>query len=189
MKIENVKQYDDLSFEDYLQIPRISFSSLKDSPITVETPGIRIGSLVHRYLLSPQLYNYEEADVVIPIASALVGFVGRACLKGMICEKPMTADFVYEGFSLPWKGVPDMKYPEVIVVDFKVIAGDLEHYCDRFDYPEQIRGYMLPNNVDVGLIIAYNRKRKIVQTKTVYKDTKWWAIKVMSHGQPIKKTA
>jgi hypothetical protein len=187
MIIENVIVHHGISFEDYLQIPRISFSSLKDAPVN-ESVGMRIGSLVHRYLLKPKSYRYEEADIVIPISQALVSFVGRELIQFMIAEVPVTADFIWEGFRLRWKGVPDLRYAQVVVVDFKVIKeGTLKGYCDRFGYREQIRGYMMPFGVDLGLIIAYNRKTKKVEIEAVDKSSLWWQAVTMSHGE-VNKT-
>lgn len=182
MTVENITIHNDLIFEDYLKIPRVSFSSLKESPVGTESEGMRIGSLVHRYLLANG-YRYEHADVVIPIASALINYVGRDLIRSMICEKAITADFVHDRFLLPWKGIPDMRYPGVIVVDFKVINGKLRNYCERFNYHNQIRGYMLPDNIDLGLIIAYNRKERKVEVEPVAQDTRWWEAVCLSHGE------
>lgn len=184
MIVENVIVHDDLTFEDYLKIPLISFSSLKEAPVK-ESEGMRIGSLVHRYLLAPHLYKYEHADIVIPIASALINWVGRDVLRLMVCEKPTTADFVHDGFRLPWKGVPDMRIDQVVVADFKVLNGNLKQYCERFNYPDQLRGYMLPFQVDLGLIIAYNRKAKRVEIEPVHKDATFWENVCLTHGEVI----
>lgn len=187
MLVENITIHDQLSFDDYLKINRVSFSSLKDIPFK-ESEGSRIGKLCHTYALKPSEYRYEQADVVVPITRALISYVGIDLLRGSVCEQPVTADFVVDGFSLPWKGVPDIRVTNVVVIDLKIIKeGTLKAYCERFGYPDQCRGYMAPFNVDLGLIIAYNRKKKIVEVEPIPYDTKFWSLKTITHGQVINQ--
>lgn len=186
INITNIKYHPELSFEDYLKLDGTSFSGLKkfDGQITA---GMHLGSLVHKYLLKPKEYNYEQYDIVRPLASKLVDFVGIDIIKASVAEVPITADLEYDEFRFKWKGVPDLRMEDVVVIDFKVIKGnDLEYYCNRFNYPEQIRGYMNPNKIDLGLIIAINSLNRQVMVKAIAQDQTFWKNIILTRGEVIK---
>lgn len=185
IKITNTQLHPDISWDDYLKLDGTSFSGMKGFAGKI-TYGMRIGSLVHTYLLKPKEYNYEEYDIVRPLASKLVDYVGMDIIKAAIAEVPMTSNFELEDFRFKWKGIPDLKMPGVVTIDFKIIKGDLEYLCNRFNYPEQIRGYMLPDNTDLGLIIAIDRDSKRVTVKPINKDQRWWQNTILSRGEVIK---
>lgn len=188
MQVCNVKYHPDLSWEQYLQLPGLSFSSLKEFT-GPETYGMHIGKLVHRYVLKPKEYNYEEADVVMPIAAELIKFVGYDILRQAICECPMTADFCSQGFVFNWRGIPDFQIPKVIVVDFKIIAGGtLRGYIERFKYDGQLRGYMMPVRAELGLIIAYNRAKRRVELEPIKPDNDFWRDVTIRYGTAKQTT-
>jgi hypothetical protein len=187
--ITNIKHHPELDFDQYLKLEGTSFSGLKKFDGKV-TAGMHMGSLVHKYLLKPKEYDYEAYDIVRPLASKLVDFVGIDIIKESVAEVPITADLEYEGFRFKWKGVPDLRMPNVVVVDFKIIASnDLEWYCQRFNYPEQIRGYMNPDKIDLGLIVAINKSNHNVMVKPITQDQKWWKTIILSRGEVIRHEA
>lgn len=181
MQVLNVKFHEDIAWDDYKVMPGKSFSWLKSEgePIP-ESPGMHIGKLVHTYLLKPKEYNFEEADIVIPIARELI----KLNLPAMKLEVGVTATFLVEGLKMEWRGMPDAHLFKHVVVDYKVLAGDLDAYNKRFMYPEQLRGYMLPVEAPIGIIIAWNKKTKKVQTHTIGQDVRWWSYKVKQYGIP-----
>lgn len=181
MEVTNIKYHPDLPFSEYLKLSGTSFSGLKDSKAP-DSPAIRLGTYVHRYILQPDKYNYEMADVVIPIANELITFVGTSLLRTMRCETAITANFEYLDFSFNWKGIPDMSLTKNIVIDFKVIDGDIEKYCDYFNYPSQLRGYMKAESAQVGLILAFNKRKRNVQKKIILPDDRWWEQIILTRG-------
>lgn len=183
MQVNNVQAHTGLPFADYLKLPGTSFSSLK--PAFAQTEGMRIGTLVHTYILKPWQYEYEESEIVIPVARELIRVVGHTLLRQCINETPLTADFVHDGFCLPWRGVPDSRLRNILTIDYKVIKGDLLDYLERFNYPEQLNGYCLGGNTPDGMIIAYNRSRKKVQIHTQKCCSKFWENIVLTRGKVI----
>ena len=182
MQIRNVKFYKNIDWETYINMPGKSFSWLKNEGAGIgESEGIRIGKLVHTYLLKPTEYNYEQADIVIPIARVLVEHY-NTIIKWAECETGATADFIVDGLLMPYRGMADMNIFKHLVVDFKVLGNDLKYAMERFMYKDQIRGYMLPFEAPLGLIIAYNKKTKKVQTESVGQDIRWWTYKVKQYG-------
>lgn len=184
MLVSNVKFHEGINWDQYKVLPGISFSWLKTEgqPIP-ESEGMHIGKLVHTYLLKPKEYNFEHAEIVIPIASKLISFGGES-FRLMKPELGITATFCVEGLYFNWRGMPDNHIFRQIVVDYKIIAGDLKGYVDKFKYDEQLRGYMLPVEAPIGLIIAYNKKTKNIQTHSIGQDVRWWSYKVKQYGKP-----
>lgn len=171
------------SREDYLKLPGISFSQLKNKTF-VETEGMKIGTLVHKYLLKPKEYNYEQHEIVIPVANALINKIGWTILNNALCEVPVTAKFTFQGKVFEWKGIPDIPILDTIVIDIKVIKGKLHNYLKLFNYPNQLRGYMKGFNAPIGLIVSGNRTKKPVEVEThiVHPDDAWWEGVVLDKG-------
>jgi hypothetical protein len=80
--------------------------------------------------------------------------------------------------------MPDLHKRGLIVVDFKIIkGGSLREYVKTFGYDNQIRGYMLPVNAPAGLIVAYNRAKRIVETQLVGQNHSYWDYIVKQKGE------
>lgn len=184
MQIENRHLHHCIEREDYLKLPGTSFSMLKGEKIQ-ETPGMRIGTLVHRYILKPELYNYEEYDIVRPAASKLIEIVGHSILNNAVTEVPITAILKHEGFSFDWKGIPDIFIINNLVVDFKIINGNLTNYIKAFNYKNQLRGYGNGANSQLMLILAYNKKSCKVEHYFVDVNNSWWENIVVTMGKVI----
>lgn len=180
------RQIHDCSWDEYLQLPGISHSGLKEKQEWSDNviAGMRIGTLVHTYILKPSEYKYEEPEIVRPIAGALIRFVGHALLQSMTCEKGVTAKFTVEGVTLLYKGMPDMFVVDNMVIDFKIIkSGTIESYVERLGYKNQLRGYMLALRCRYGQIIAYNRAKKRIELFTVtLDDIDFWKNVTISRG-------
>jgi hypothetical protein len=184
-KVTNITFHKDCEWDTYCKLPGHSFSSLKnEDKLFVETEGSRIGKQVHTYILKPAEYDFQDADIVVPIARELVKFLGPHILQMLVPECGITANFEHEGFSLPWRGMPDLHKRKVIVVDFKIIkGGSLREYVKQFKYEDQVRGYMLPVEASTGLIVAYNRAKRIVETHLVKQDHSYWDYVVKQKGE------
>lgn len=183
MKVTNVQYYSGLDFEEYLKMPGVSFSSLKDAEIPVSA-GMQLGTRVHNYLLEPDKYDWEQGATVKKIAEALQKQLGEA-YKFLEKEVAFTADFTHNGMLLRYKGRADLLKAGRIVIDLKILSGALVPAIERFGYDNQISGYCLATGADLGLIIAYNKAKNIVETKAIKPSAEFWAYQVVSRGVPI----
>lgn len=185
MQINNVQYHPDIPWEDYLKLPGYSFSGLKNQGVDIlPSEGIAIGKLVHTYLLKPKEYNYERHEIVIPIARELVKYY-NSIIRFAEVEVGVTSNFCVDGLCMPHKGLADMAIRKHLIVDYKILAGDLQYYLKTFLYAEQLRGYMLPFEAPIGLIIAYNKRTKKVQREVIGQDPRWWIYKIKQYGKPI----
>ncbi len=182
MKITNVQYYHGLNFEEYLRLPGTSFSSLKDS--IPATTGMQLGSRVHQYVNEPKEYDWENVNEVKAIATALRAYIGEA-FQYLQKEVAFTAEFHHNGMMLIYKGRADMLFVNKIVIDLKVLAGSLPQYIKMFGYDRQISGYCLPPNCPIGLIVAYNKQLKKVETQRIVPDAKYWEFITVQKGVPV----
>lgn len=164
-------------------MPGKSFSGLKSNGVPIpESEGMRLGKLVHTYLLKPKEYTWEQPEVVVPIARKMVSVIGTALIPVLEAECAITAKFVHEDITLDWKGMPDLHLKKVIVIDFKVIAGDLKSYIKTFGYDNQLIGYGAPIEAANRLIVAFNKKTQAVQTEFISYDPRWWQYQIKKYG-------
>ncbi len=188
MNVSQVKFYPELPWDDYLKTPGWSFSGIKNDgrvePM-LESEGMRIGKLVHTYLLKPELYDYNDAGIVVPIARELNRKCGYGLIRNLEKECAVTARFEFEGLYMDYKGLIDTHLKKIIVIDFKVLAGDLDGYIARFHYDHQLIGYGAPVEAKQRLIIAFNKKTKLVQTKFISYDPRWWQYQIKKYGKSV----
>lgn len=183
MTASNIKFFPDLNWDSYCKTEGYSFSWLKNEGAPLEvTNGIKIGKLIHTYLLKPAEYDWSEPEIIMPIAKKLIDF--KIQVNNSLTECAMTCDLEHEGLTMKWKGMADDLIKKLLVIDYKVIAGDLDRYIKMFFYDHQIRGYMFPPECPDGLIIAFNKKIGKVQTAWVKPDPRWWIYKIKQYGQP-----
>lgn len=190
MQVFNVQFYPDIPFEDYLALPGYSFSWLKSGGQKIEpTPKMRLGTMVHTYLLSAREYDHGEgSELVRPLAVALKGIL-KPVLNYCTPELAVTADFVYEGMVLKYKGridLPVVSKPHLsLVIDIKVTEQDVRKGIDFFHYDFQVSGYALPIGASKAVIVGVNRKTKAVQVVPVKVETGFWERMTLKYGQPI----
>ena len=77
MRVANTQYYRGQAFADYLAMPGVSFSSLKDVPVP-QSAGTSLGTRVHNYTLEPEKFDWTDAAVVRKIADALRKYMGSA---------------------------------------------------------------------------------------------------------------
>jgi len=183
MKVTNLQYYNSLEFEDYLAMPGTSFSSLKDEVIPVSA-GMQLGTRVHNYLLEPEKYDWQQGPTVKKITEALQKHLGDA-FTYLEKEVAFTADFTHNGMLLHYKGRADLMKAGRIVIDLKILAGALQPSIERFNYDKQISGYCLATGAALGLIIAYNKAKNIVEIKAIKPSADFWEYQVVSRGIPI----
>ena len=182
MTVGNTIYYESLDFEKYLQIDGTSFSTIKGFD-GVPSAGMRLGTRVHNYISEPEKYDWQQAEEVRAIASAIKKTVAAA-LKFMKKELSFTSDFSFNGMTMRYKGRADGIIPGMLCIDYKVLSGDIEAACDRFGYENQVSGYCLATGCPKGIIVAYNRKIKEVQTKVITPSQEFWNYNIVRYGRP-----
>lgn len=173
------------TFEEYLQIPAHSHSGLKnDGAVIQSTPKMQLGTDVHNYLLTPELYKHTNSKLVRPIAMAIKAALGPL-YKKMLPEQVVTADFEHERFVLAYKGRIDLFIPRHLVIDIKVTEANVAQTTQYFGYHNQLSGYAIATNVPRALIISINPKSLQTKTNTIPIHTKWWEQQIIKNGRPL----
>jgi hypothetical protein len=183
VQITQTKYYHNLPFEEYLQMPGTSYSSIKGFEGEL-TEGMKLGTRVHNYLNEPETYDWQQADMVIPIATQLRAYLGDA-FKYLDKEVAFHATFLHNGMKLLYKGRADMMKARRIIVDLKVLSGPLPSAVSRFGYDRQISGYCLATGCNMGLILAWNKLQKKVETKVIRPSADFWEYQVVRMGEPV----
>lgn len=191
LQVVNVRFYRDLEFSDYLKMPGYSFSWLKSGGQKIEpTPKMQLGTKVHAYLLSAHEYLHAEGhELVRPLAIALKGILAPV-LRYCSPELAVTADFIYQGMVLHYKGridLPVISKPHLsLVIDIKVTEMDLRRSIDFFKYDVQVSGYSLVIGASRAVIVSVNPKSKLTQVVPIRLTDDFWKWAVLKYGQPIK---
>lgn len=183
MEVSNVIYHPAQDFAQYLKIPGTSFSSLKAFKGGA-TLGMQLGTRVHNYLNEPEQYDWIDSDVVLPIAGKIKEKLGAA-YNHLQKELGVTCDLLHDGMMLNYKGRIDMVIPGRIVVDLKVLAGKLQDAVKYFKYDRQISGYCLASGCSIGLIVAYNKKEKKVETMLIKPCSIFWEQTIGERGEII----
>lgn len=188
IQVLNKKILKDIPFDEYLKLPGYSFSSIKgfSGPPTAK---MQLGTDVHNYLLTPEQYDHRNRELVLPIATALRKQLGVLVDK-MLPESIVTADFVCNGFKLPYKGRLDLHIPGRLIIDIKVSDVPLSVSCPRFGYDDQQSGYAIGGECKIALLVrispvSVKKKRPIVEIKNVPITTLWWENQIVQKGEPI----
>lgn len=181
-QVENVRYYRDMPFEEYLSIPGISFSSIKGFE-GAPSIGMQLGTRVHNFLNEPALYDWEQVEVVRPIAAAIRAKLGNA-YKFMEKELAFTAEFHYLGMVMVYKGRADLIKVGNVLVDYKVLSGSLDSAIERFGYDRQLSGYCLATGCRLGIIISWNKAKKRIEQRTITPDPTFWMHHVVKLGRP-----
>lgn len=182
MIVRNVKYYRGLQFDQYLEMPGVSFSSLKQIPVP-QSAGVSLGTRVHQYVLEAEQYDWSDAKIVRRISEALHKYMGAA-MHVLESEVAFTADFVHNGLTMQYKGRADKLKAGRMVVDFKILSGSLSSACERFGYDDQLSGYCLATGSPYGLIVAYNKARCTVETKIIQPNESFWEYQTARYGLP-----
>lgn len=183
MIVANTIYYHNQDFADYLAMPGISFSGLKDEVIATE--GMKLGTRVHNYLNEPDKYDWKQAEIVLPIAKAIRMHIGDA-FNFLDKEVAFSSDFIHNGMLLKYKGRADMMFTGRIIIDIKVLSGSIQSAIERFGYDKQISGYCLATGAKLGLIISWNKPAKRVETKLIKPSKDFWEYQCVHRGMPME---
>lgn len=185
MQVINIKYYRNMPFEEYLKLPGISFSGIKGFQ-GEPTEGMKLGTRVHSYLNEPEKYDWHQAEIVLPIAKILRGYLGDA-YSVLEKEVAFTCDMLHNGMVLHYKGRADMLKVGRLVVDLKVLAGSLDAAIERFGYNNQVSGYCLGSRSPLAIILAFNKLKKKVEVKSIKPNAAFWEYQVVRLGEPVKE--
>lgn len=185
----NRKIYEGLPFEDYLKLPGVSHSDIRNKGNRVfATPKMQLGTLTHTYLLTPSLYSGEHATLVVPLAKKLKAEIGPL-LPFLRPEISVTCDFVAmvdgKEWILPYRGRADIGKPGRIGIDIKVSEMPLQRSVAFFDYDNQQNGYALGFGFQAVIIVAINPKTHLISMYNVHMTPLWWKIQIPKYGKPL----
>lgn len=185
--VSNLQFHNDIPFEDYLALPGYSFSGLKSKmsgEVIKPSTGMMLGTRVHNYLLEPEKYDGVDYAMVTKIAAVLRGYLGAAT-QFLIKEQAFTATFTYDGYEMQYKGRTDLLFPNKLVIDLKILSGDLQSAIDRFNYGSQLTGYAIATGCMTSIIISFNKKNSKVESRIIPKQYEFWMHCIKTYGNPI----
>lgn len=186
VEVRNLKIYRNLQFEEYLKLPGESFSGIRSDgkDFKNETKKMRLGTLVHRYLLTPEEYDGEQIEIVRPLAIAVKQ---KISILIDFCEPEIsfTCDFVFNGMSMPYRGRADLGIMERLILDLKVSEMPLKKAVDYFRYDYQQSGYAIAFGASLAIIISIHPKLKHISTYNVPISHLWWEHQILQRGNPL----
>lgn len=183
--VTNRKQYKDMPWNSYLAVPGYSFSWLKSEGQPVSfTPKMRLGKLVDQYLFTPHEYDGTMQDVVKPLALAVKSYLGDA-LTYATPQLAITADFTYEGLTMPYRGLIDLPVGKNLILDLKVSELDPVKAIQFFRYDWQTTGYSLGYGAKNRILMSINPKTKKITTLPIPEATDWWCHQIKLWGKPL----
>lgn len=186
MIISNLQIHPTILFDEYLALPGYSYSGIKNDGNTISpSKKMQLGTQVHNYLLTPREYNYDNHEIVKPCADAVRAKLGPL-LKYLRPELAVQADFIHNGFRMPYKGRIDLCITERIVIDIKVSEMPLHKAVAYFGYNDQLSGYSLAIGAKVAIIISINPKTKVITTMNIPITSRFWEYHIQRLGEPIK---
>ena len=74
-----------------------------------------------------------------------------------------------------------------IIVDLKILGGPLQPAIERFGYERQVSGYCLSTGSALGLIIAWNKLQRKVETKAIKPNADFWQFQCVRMGEPMEE--
>lgn len=187
IQVSNLQFHNDLPFDEYLALSGYSFSGLKaqiSGEVIKSSTGMQIGTRVHNYLLEPEKYDGVDYDTVTKVAAKLRENLGPA-IKFLLKEQAFTATFMYDGYEMQYKGRADLLLPGKLVIDLKILSGDLQPAINRFNYGEQLTGYALATGCMTSIIISFNKKNSKVESRIIPKQYEFWMHCIKTYGTPI----
>lgn len=199
MKIENLRIIEKMPFEEYLALPGLSFSGVRnDGTIIEDTEKMRFGSLVDAYLFEPHTYNGQKLKLVREVAKAAKEKFGDALKYGKR-QVVVTCLMVHQGIALQYKGRIDLlcgggvaskdgfitvdPSRGAFVIDMKISELDLLKAINFFGYHNQVNGYAIPLGIPVSIIVSINPKTLKPSSQAIPTKTEFWEKIVLQYGK------
>lgn len=187
MIVQNRQIIEGMPFDDYLKLPGISYSFIKNGGISIPlTPKMRLGIAVETFVFEPAKYDGHRYDEVRRLAGPLIQMYGPL-LKGGKSQLTVTADFIFGNMTMKYKGRIDHMITN-LVTDLKVSQLGLLQAINHFGYDKQLNGYALGADAAGSILISIKdrgfappeiRKMNIPNCST------WWEQKVLEYGTPL----
>ncbi len=173
-------------FEEYLALPGWSHSGLKNEDLEWKPPTkkMELGVKVHNYLLKPEEYNYEDIDTVKPLALSIKNRIGPL-FDLLRKEVAITADFIYSGFVMQYKGRFDLGLEGLIVIDPKISDIPLSRSIAYFNYDRPMSGYAIAIGAPSALLASVNPKTKKTELMQIPISQVWWHEQILKKGEPL----
>lgn len=186
IEVRNLKIHRDIPFEEYLKIPGKSFSGIaardRKREFTV-TSKMRFGSQVDCYLTTPSKFKLDPEFTMKQIRNCAI------CIKTTLADVyqhlefqlSITADFIYEGFVLHYKGRPDATIKKTMILDFKLTEG----LNPLANYNAQVSGYGIALDCPLGFLVAQHPKKDVCDIHKVKIDHTFWEQACLLYGETI----
>lgn len=183
MRIFDIRILEGVPFDQYLQLPGISFSAVKGATPINPTDKMRLGTRVHTYLLEPAKYDGTDYRIVRAIAEKVNSHLG-ILLKTGKCELTVMCTMVHNGFYLYYKGRVDI-FAGCMIIDLKVSDLPVLHAINHFGYNNQINGYAIPLKAKAGILFSIHPKTLNVQIAPIPNNYTFWERAVLQYGKPL----
>jgi len=189
VRVKNIRFHPGLDLDEYLKLPGKSFSSIKNDGVTnfAPTEKMRLGTMVHQYLNESHLYDHtnERHELIEKLAITAKSAIG-GLLPYCEGEASVTADFLHEGFLLPYKGRIDACIKGKVIIDYKIInSRSIYDTLHRFGYNEQLTGYMMPVKALHAFIIAVSTITMKPEVVLVQPNYAYWENIIITKGIPL----
>lgn len=200
IQYSNIKRYDGQDFDDYLEVPGWSFSTLKGerfgTPKVVDiTYKIRIGKMVDAILTEDGRVDF--GDEYYPIARSIAEKI-KSKFGEFIArfEKQISfsADVTYNSHRLSTKGRLDYLLPGIAVIDLKVThvkADQVRPLIKFMQYDNQLWNYAQMAQVKRKYIMIHSvpsGTTEMVDMGVVTHYNEFWQAKIEKFGTPVNDT-
>lgn len=188
----NIKRYDNLSFEDYLNLDGYSHSFLRHETNGVAhqievTEKMKLGSLVDAILTEPHTVNMADPmyNSARNIAFAIKSNYAHI-LPQFQKQVSYTAEIEYKGFRMLVKGRLDYVIPKVALLDAKVTsAPNFEALITYMGYDNQMWHYARLAEAKSAYLMPYSvpkKTTKIIKIDVSAPVNEFWAEKILKFG-------
>lgn len=193
---KNVIRFDNLSFEDYLNIPAHSHSFLKREKTGVaeslfRSEAIRMGSLVDAILTDP-----AKADINDPLYSTAKNIAAEiklkfgAFIKHFKRQVSYTADICLGNFVMPTKGRLDFLLENIAVIDLKITKSkDIDGLISFMGYENQLWHYSKLAGVSKAYLLIYSipHRKTFIKHINCNCSNSFWEEKIIIFGRVQEK--
>ncbi len=197
MIYKNIRQFDNLEFNDYLKLDGLGFSSLKGmrdgvSEAVQMTEKIKLGKIVDDIMTNKGResgINDDLYTIALKISTILQSQFGNI-FGYMQTQVSYQADIEHEGMVMRTTGRLDYMMPKRLVLDLKV-NHSIKTYSDAIKliewmkYDCQIFHYSELAEVAKRFILIYSTKVNdtfLIPITDITRARSWWESKVLENG-------
>jgi hypothetical protein len=183
MRIFDVRILDGVPFEDYLKLPGLSYSAVKDKKFEgPATAKMNFGSLVDAYVFEPHTYNGEQYELVVPVARRITRDLGPLIKAGRP-QLAILCTMVHMGMYMYYKGRVDL-FAGGMVIDLKVSEVSIMRAIEIFGYHHQLNGYAIGLDARQSILYSVHPKTTDIQMAAIPNRVDYWERAVLKHGRP-----